>query len=131
MDVHHGHLSRDTASDLSSVSASSSNISSNSSPDQNAELNETEKSSRPGSLNRRLTEDEIVRVLSRRRTGGSGENTEGKSEDMTQIMKLVSRMFGHERKSNSDEEKTRHHGVVWKHLTVKGVGLVRISLPLP
>ncbi|KAB8206733.1 ABC-2 type transporter-domain-containing protein [Aspergillus parasiticus] len=122
MDVHQGHLSRDTTSNLSSVSASSSNISSNSGPSQNAELSETEKPSQPGSLNRRLTEDEIVRVLSRRRTGRSEEDTEGKSEDMTQIMKLVSRMFGHERKSNSDEEKTRHLGVVWKHLTVKGVG---------
>lgn len=32
-------------------------------------------------------------------------------------------MFGHERKANSDEEQTRHLGVVWKNLTVKGVGL--------
>ena len=125
MDVQQeGRLSRDPASDLSSVSASSSSISSDSSPAQNAELSETEKSSQPGLLNRRLTEDEIVRVLSRRRTGGSGEDMEGGTEDMTQIMKLVSRMFGQERKSNSDEEKTRHLGVVWKHLTVKGVGLV-------
>lgn len=32
-------------------------------------------------------------------------------------------MFGHERKANSEEEKTRHVGVVWKNLTVKGLGL--------
>ncbi|OOF99116.1 hypothetical protein ASPCADRAFT_140778 [Aspergillus carbonarius ITEM 5010] len=32
-------------------------------------------------------------------------------------------MFGQERKANTDEEKTRHLGVVWKNLTVKGVGL--------
>jgi ATP-binding cassette subfamily G (WHITE) protein 2 (SNQ2) len=32
-------------------------------------------------------------------------------------------MFGEERKSNSEEERTRHVGVVWKNLTVKGVGL--------
>jgi len=32
-------------------------------------------------------------------------------------------MFGQERKANSEEEKTRHVGVVWRHLTVKGVGL--------
>lgn len=38
-------------------------------------------------------------------------------------MRLVSRMFGHDRKANSDEEQTRHVGVVWKDLTVKGVGL--------
>ena len=119
-----GHLSRDIAPDVSDVSASSSNISSNSSLAQNAESNETEKSSQPGSLNRRLTEDEIMRVLSRRRTGESEEDTEGGTEAMAQIMRLVSRMFGDERKTNSDEEKTRHLGVVWKHLTVKGVGLV-------
>jgi hypothetical protein len=32
-------------------------------------------------------------------------------------------MFGQERKANSEEEKTRHVGVVWRNLTVKGVGL--------
>jgi hypothetical protein len=32
-------------------------------------------------------------------------------------------MFGHDRKANSDEEQTRHVGVVWRNLTVKGVGL--------
>ncbi|KAE8350031.1 ABC-2 type transporter-domain-containing protein [Aspergillus coremiiformis] len=117
------HISRDIASDVSSVSTSTSAESSGLRPTQTTESKETERSSRPqSSLGRRLTEDEIVRVLSRRRTGGSGEDTEG-IEDMAQIVKLVSRMFGHERKANSDEEKTRHHGVVWKHLTVRGVGL--------
>ncbi|KAJ6049546.1 uncharacterized protein N7446_007126 [Penicillium canescens] len=32
-------------------------------------------------------------------------------------------MFGQERKANSEEEKTRHVGVVWRNLTVKGVDL--------
>jgi hypothetical protein len=32
-------------------------------------------------------------------------------------------MFGPDRKANSEEEETRHVGVVWKNLTVKGVGL--------
>ncbi|ELR05579.1 hypothetical protein GMDG_01770 [Pseudogymnoascus destructans 20631-21] len=39
------------------------------------------------------------------------------------IERLMSRMFGHGRQENSEEEKTRHVGVVFRHLTVKGVGL--------
>ncbi|KAE8372774.1 ABC-2 type transporter-domain-containing protein [Aspergillus bertholletiae] len=129
MDVQHeGHLSRGIAN-MPPISAFSSNTSSNLSTSQNVELNESEKRSQPGSLNRHLTEDEIARALSRRRTGGSGEDTEGGTDDMAQIMKHVSRMFGHERKANSDEEKTRHHGVVWKHVTVKGVGLGAVIQP--
>src|SRR5690349_6396953 len=41
----------------------------------------------------------------------------------TDIERLMSRIFGHGRQENSEEEKTRHVGVVFKHLTVKGVGL--------
>ncbi|KAE8150955.1 ABC-2 type transporter-domain-containing protein [Aspergillus avenaceus] len=107
-------------SDASSLSASSSSGFSDRNTLQNGS---PETAGRPrSSLGRRLTEDEIIRVLSRRRTSSSGQSVEG-ADDMAQIVKLVSRMFGHERKANSDEEKTRHLGVVWKHLTVKGVGL--------
>lgn len=35
----------------------------------------------------------------------------------------MSRMFGRDRQANSEEEKTRHLGVVWKNVTVKGLGL--------
>lgn len=49
--------------------------------------------------------------------------SETPSQEYQQINRLVSRMFGRERKANSEEEKTRHVGVVWKNLTVKGVGL--------
>lgn len=49
--------------------------------------------------------------------------SEPPSQEHEQINRLVSRMFGRERKANSQEEKTRHIGVVWKNLTVKGVGL--------
>ncbi|KAE8392144.1 ABC-2 type transporter-domain-containing protein [Aspergillus alliaceus] len=113
--------SQDIASDVSSISAPSSSKPSDTGLARNTGSKETEESSR-SSLGRYPTEDEIVRVLSRRRTSGSGEDSEG-TEDMAQIVKLVSRMFGRERKVNSDEEKTRHAGVVWHNLTVKGVGL--------
>ncbi|KAL4929375.1 putative ABC transporter [Aspergillus undulatus] len=66
-----------------------------------------------------LTNDEITNALSHRR---SSTHKSTQDED-DQIVRLVSRMFGHERKANSDEEQTRHLGVVWKNLTVKGVGL--------
>ncbi|KAJ5773236.1 CDR ABC transporter [Penicillium paradoxum] len=66
-------------------------------------------------------DDSTARIMSRRRSQASGHETEG--EDWAQVERLISRMFGRERKENSEEEKTRHLGVVWKNLTVKGVGL--------
>lgn len=45
------------------------------------------------------------------------------SEERTAIQRVVSTMFGQARREASEEEKTRHLGVVWKNLTVKGVGL--------
>ncbi|KAJ6160946.1 ABC multidrug transporter atrF [Penicillium chermesinum] len=65
------------------------------------------------------SDDALSQTLSRRRTQASGYA----GEEWAQIEKLISRMFGHERKANSEEEKTRHAGVVWKGLTVKGVGI--------
>lgn len=59
------------------------------------------------------------KTLSRRRSYASGHE----SAEWEQIERLISRMFGKERKANSEEEKTRHVGVIWKNLTVKGVGL--------
>lgn len=61
----------------------------------------------------------LARTISRRRSHASGHE----GEEWTQIERLISRMFGHERKANSEEEQTRHAGVVWKNLTVKGLGL--------
>ncbi|KAJ5093924.1 CDR ABC transporter [Penicillium angulare] len=61
----------------------------------------------------------ISSPLSERKSHASGH----KGEEWAQIETLVSRMFGSERKANSEEEKTRHSRVVWKSLTVKGVGL--------
>jgi ABC-type multidrug transport system ATPase subunit len=43
-------------------------------------------------------------------------------DNQEEISKLMSRMFGRTRQEESEEEKTRHLGVVFKHLTVKGMG---------
>lgn len=76
-----------------------------------------------------MTEDELFRVLSRRKT----DNSLGRSrtqvtmssdgEEREEINKLMSRLFGNTRQQNSEEERTRHHGVIFKHLTVKGMGV--------
>ena len=79
----------------------------------------------------RLTEDNIFRSLSRRRTNQSGRQgsymTEDEAadaeEERAEIEKLMSRMFGSNRQANSEDEKTRHVGLVFKSLTVKGMGL--------
>lgn len=68
-----------------------------------------------------LTDEELARTISRRRSHASGH--EGTGDDWSQIQRLISRMFGSERKADSEEEKTRHVGVVWRNLTVRGLGL--------
>lgn len=68
-----------------------------------------------------LTNEELVRTISRRRSYASGHEDTG--DDWAQIQRLISRMFGSERKADSEEERTRHVGVVWKNLTVRGLGL--------
>ena len=45
------------------------------------------------------------------------------AEDQAEIERLMSRIFGKNRQEHSEEEKTRHVGLVFKDLTVKGVGL--------
>ena len=76
------------------------------------------------------TSDAIFKALSRRRTNASGRQGSFSSHDpnaddveQAEIERLMSRMFGRNRQANSEEEKTRHVGVVFKDLTVKGLGL--------
>ena len=45
------------------------------------------------------------------------------SDDWNAMREVMSNMFGQSRQAASEEEKTRHVGVVWKNLTVRGVGL--------
>ncbi|KAI1084422.1 ABC-2 type transporter [Whalleya microplaca] len=66
------------------------------------------------------TEDDILRVLSRRRSAASGAESQ---EEHHEIDRLMSRMFGQARQQQSEEEQNRHAGVVFRNLTVKGAGL--------
>ena len=66
-----------------------------------------------------LDNDHLAKTLSQRRSYASGHE----GAEWAQIERLISRMFGEERKANSEEEQTRHVGIIWKNLTVKGVGL--------
>ncbi|KAJ5776430.1 uncharacterized protein N7511_001441 [Penicillium nucicola] len=68
-----------------------------------------------------FNDESLASTISRRRSYASGHDTKG--EEWAQIERLISRMFGQERKASSEEEQTRHVGVVWRDLTVKGVGL--------
>ncbi|KAJ4253389.1 ATP-binding cassette transporter snq2 [Fusarium torreyae] len=70
------------------------------------------------------TEEDLFRVLSRRKTNAStpGEKEE-EQEDHEELDRLMSRIFGQKRQQQSEEEKTRHSGVIFRGLTVRGVGL--------
>ena len=74
------------------------------------------------------TEDDLFRVLSRRRTsrtGGSDAEKQEEHEETAEIERLMSRMFGHARREQQDDDvnNPHHSGVIFRDLTVKGVGL--------
>jgi len=70
-----------------------------------------------------ITEDDLFRALSRRRTNATNQNDPEQGEEQQEIERLMSRIFGRARQEQSEEEKTRHSGVIFRNLTVKGVGL--------
>ncbi|EFQ33720.1 ABC-2 type transporter [Colletotrichum graminicola] len=70
-----------------------------------------------------VTEDDLFRALSRRRTNATNLNEPEQGEEQQEIERLMSRIFGRARQEQSEEEKTRHSGVIFRNLTVKGVGL--------
>lgn len=76
---------------------------------------------------RALSENDIFKALSRRRTNASGPQgsfaTADGENEQAEIERLVSKMFGKNRQEQSEDEKTRHVGLVFKNLTVKGMGL--------
>ncbi|MCJ1270506.1 hypothetical protein MMC22_010403 [Lobaria immixta] len=79
-------------------------------------------------VSRNMTEDDILKVVSRRRTNTSGARpfsvaTADPDDEQAEIERLMSRMFGRTRQEHSEDEKTRHVGLVFKNLTVKGMGL--------
>lgn len=74
-----------------------------------------------------LNEDDAIRVLRTKRSnvsslGVSRASTEEDEEERAEINRLMSKMFGRTRQEQSEEERTRHVGVVFKNLTVKGMG---------
>lgn len=110
------------------ISLSSASISS-SSDDQDGfvAVPTTPMSTRPR-LRVQITEDDLFRCLSKRKTiaihrSETDGTTSGSDDEQEEIDKLLSRMFGHTRQAASEEEKTRHLGVVFQNLTVKGMGL--------
>ncbi|KAH6685828.1 brefeldin A resistance protein [Plectosphaerella plurivora] len=86
---------------------------------------------KPHGPQRTLTEDDLFRILSRRRTDASGAPTEpaDREGEDEEINHLMARMFGKTRQAQSEEEQTRHSGVVFRDLTVKGVGLGAVLQP--
>lgn len=90
-------------------------------PEEFASIRTTPSGSPADSTGPRLDDDDGERTVSHRRSYASGHDTKG--DEWAQIERLISRMFGSDRKANSEDEKTRHVGVVWKNVTVKGVGL--------
>ena len=69
------------------------------------------------------TQEEMLRMLSRRRTNASGKSDAEVEEEHAEVERLMSRMFGQDRQKHSEDEKTRHVGVVFRDLTVFGMGL--------
>ncbi|KAG0640807.1 ABC drug exporter AtrF [Tuber brumale] len=66
-----------------------------------------------------LNEDEIMRILSRRKTNFSSVGEDHDPETNAEIEALLSSIFGNSRQ----QEKTQHLGVVFKDVVVKGQGL--------
>lgn len=69
------------------------------------------------------SEDELLRILSRRKTDATLQQD---PEVNAEIQNLLSSIFGSSRRG---EEETRHLGVVFRDLTVKGMGLGARVLP--
>lgn len=88
----------------------------------------TNESSRPKispQTSKEMAEQEMFRVISQRQKSYKGSTMSGAEdeEDQEQIQRLMSRMFGTARQQNSEDEKTRHVGVVFRNVTVRGMGL--------
>lgn len=91
------------------------------------------KSHRPGvasKVSSRTTGEDLFKALSRKRTNTSGRRgsyispqVSHSQDELVEIERLLSRMFGKNRHEQSEEEKTRHVGLVFRDLTVKGLGL--------
>ena len=71
---------------------------------------------------REIIDDQISKILSKRRTNKDDDGITHR-EELAEIERLMSRMFGRDRQAQSEDEQTRHVGLSFKSLTVKGMGL--------
>ena len=80
---------------------------------------------RPGLQQRKSSqaEDDLFSALSHRKTSASGKSQSDIREENDEIERLMSRVFGKARQEHSEEAANRHSGVIFRGLTVKGVGL--------
>ena len=86
---------------------------------------------RPKMQGRGMTEDDLFRVLSRKKTNASSgkgsyltiNEAAEVEEEKAEIEKLMSRIFGKNRQAHSEDEKTRHVGLIFRNLTIQGMGL--------
>ncbi|KAL9064842.1 MAG: hypothetical protein Q9161_008626 [Pseudevernia consocians] len=84
-----------------------------------------------------MTVDDLLQALGRRKTNQSGrqrsfmteDGASAAGEEEAEIERLMSRLSGKARQANSEDEKTRHVGLVFRNLTVKGMGLVAALQP--
>ena len=94
----------------------------------------TKPAGRPGvqkKTSSRMNEDDLFQALSRRKTNQSDrqgsfmteDEASAAGEEQAEIERLMSRMFGKDRQAQSEDEKTRHVGLVFRNLSVKGMGL--------
>jgi ATP-binding cassette subfamily G (WHITE) protein 2 (SNQ2) len=92
-------------------------------PIQPARTNDSQK--RPGHHSRTSSynAEDLFRTLSRRRTSVTSKSDAELQDEHAEIERLMSRMFGKDRQAHSEDEKTRHVGVVFRDLTVRGMGL--------
>ena len=70
------------------------------------------------------SENDIFRIVSERRRSTITVDNDADQEDASgEIERLMSRIFGKKRQEQTEGAPTRHSGVVFRNLTVKGVGL--------
>ncbi|KAK6539050.1 hypothetical protein TWF694_010595 [Orbilia ellipsospora] len=75
------------------------------------------------SVNRQYGENDLLKSLSKRQTTRSAAGYSEDGEENEELERLISTMFGTARQQASEEEQTRHKGVIFKNLSVIGEGL--------
>ena len=89
----------------------------------NASKNFANRPGMQGRASKRDVQEDLFKVLTKQKTNMSEREVAEQLEEQAEIEKLLTRMFGKDRQAHSEDEKTRHVGLVFRNLTVKGVGL--------